>query len=24
MKCNECNRVKYNQILIWLCVLSFF
>ncbi|EHU5023404.1 TPA: hypothetical protein IXL12_002477, partial [Enterococcus faecium] len=19
MKCNECNRVKYNQILIWLC-----
>ncbi|HAP9050548.1 TPA: hypothetical protein IWI27_002969, partial [Enterococcus faecium] len=23
MKCNECNRVKYNQILIWLCVLSF-
>ncbi|HAP9508605.1 TPA: tetracycline resistance efflux system leader peptide, partial [Enterococcus faecium] len=18
MKCNECNRVKYNQILIWL------
>ncbi|HAQ1778276.1 TPA: hypothetical protein IXG82_002974, partial [Enterococcus faecium] len=20
MKCNECNRVKYNQILIWLCV----
>ncbi|HDL2050499.1 TPA: hypothetical protein PWY48_002977, partial [Enterococcus faecium] len=22
MKCNECNRVKYNQILIWLCVLS--
>lgn len=24
MKCNECNRVKYNQILICLCVLSFF
>ena len=24
MKCNECNRVKYNQILIWLCILSFF
>ncbi|HBF2569172.1 TPA: tetracycline resistance efflux system leader peptide, partial [Clostridioides difficile] len=27
MKCNECNRVQLkegNQILIWLCILSFF
>jgi len=28
MKCNECNRaqsnLRHNQILIWLCILSFF